>query len=63
MIKELPDDEEYYHCWLTALERISLMKSLVDESTLKSRHQAWDRAARATPHGKPITLGREELPT
>lgn len=60
VIKELGDEEEYYQCWLTALERISLAKGLVDNHTLSNRHDAWDRAARATPHGEPIELGREE---
>jgi len=30
---------------------------LTDE--LSERRDAWDRAARATPHGKPIVLGAE----
>ena len=25
-----------------------------------ARRDAWDRAARATPHGEPIVLGREK---
>jgi len=60
VIKEMPDDEEYYQCWLTALERISLAKGLIDGGALSERYNAWDRAARATPHGEPIELGREE---
>lgn len=60
VIKEFSDDEEYYLCWLTALERITDAKGLVDADNLINRYNAWDRAARATPHGEPIELGREE---
>lgn len=59
VIKEMPEDTEYYQCWLTALERISINKELVDDDSLSERHDAWDRAARATPHGKVIKLGVE----
>ena len=46
-------DEDYYRCWLVALER------LVDarEPGALARHRdAWARAAARTPHGKPIEL-------
>ncbi|MEP6355189.1 MAG: nitrile hydratase accessory protein [Hyphomicrobiales bacterium] len=60
VIKELDDEEEYYQCWLTTLERITSAKGLVDAGNLRDRYNAWDRAARATPHGEPIELGCEE---
>ena len=60
VIKEMPNDESYYQCWLTALERMTLQKGLVEERPLRERQGAWDRAARATPHGEPIVLGRDE---
>lgn len=59
VIKEMPADTEYYDCWLAALERISLEKKLVQRAALSERRDAWDRAARATPHGEPIELGRD----
>lgn len=61
VIKEMPNDESYYQCWLTALERMSLQKGLVEKEPLSERKSAWDRAARATPHGEPIVLGRDEI--
>jgi nitrile hydratase accessory protein len=58
-----PDDgDRYYQRWLAALERLASEKGLTSAAELLERKQAWDRAARATPHGKPIVLaasGRE----
>jgi len=51
--------EDYYLHWLSALETIVTRKALLDASQLHERRDAWDRAARATPHGEPIELGRE----
>lgn len=55
-------EDAYYHAWLNALEQLIAQKGLVGGGELDSRKQAWDRAARATPHGEPIVLGREEQP-
>ncbi len=52
--------KEYYLCWLSALEEIVAAKRLLDREELHRRKQAWDLAARATPHGEPIVLGREK---
>ncbi len=35
-------------------------RGLFTATDLAARHDAWDRAARATPHGEPIVLGRDE---
>ncbi len=51
--------EDYYHHWLSALERLSSVKGLTSAPELAERKEAWDRAARATPHGRPIVLGAE----
>jgi nitrile hydratase accessory protein len=51
--------DTYYSHWLNALERLAVEKGLLDRVTLSERRNAWDRAARATPHGQPIVLGRE----
>ena len=48
--------ETYYHHWLSALERMVAAKGLTTAAMLKSYHDAWDRAADRTPHGKPIAL-------
>jgi nitrile hydratase accessory protein len=48
--------DTYYSHWLTALERISTTKGLVTDDSLLRRRNAWDAAARRTPHGQPIEL-------
>ena len=49
---ELP----YYECWLAALERLLTTKGVAAAGELAALRDAWDRAARATPHGQPILL-------
>jgi nitrile hydratase accessory protein len=53
---EADDGSRYYDYWLAALERIVADKGLVARDELRARRDAWDRAARATPHGQPIVL-------
>ncbi|MEK9971134.1 MAG: nitrile hydratase accessory protein, partial [Ferrovibrio sp.] len=48
--------ETYYRHWLKALERLTVEKGAATTATLQAKAEAWDRAARATPHGQPITL-------
>lgn len=51
--------DTYYEHWLRALEKLIAEKGILATSELSDRRDAWDRAARATPHGEPIVLGRE----
>jgi nitrile hydratase accessory protein len=55
-----PDDtvDAYYEHWLTALEKLVEQKGALGHDERLARRDAWDRAARATPHGEPIVLGR-----
>ncbi len=48
----------YYENWLSALEQLAERKNLMTPLERQRRIQEWDRAARATPHGKPIELIR-----
>ena len=48
--------DTYYAHWLTALERIATAKGCVTPDGLSERRDAWDAAARRTPHGQPIGL-------
>jgi nitrile hydratase accessory protein len=50
------DGSTYYLHWLSALERIVVAKGASDAAGLADRRDAFDRAARATPHGQPILL-------
>jgi len=55
-----PDDgSRYYHCWLTALERLVVAKRLSDTAALMARKDAWAEAYQRTPHGKPVELENE----
>jgi nitrile hydratase accessory protein len=49
-------DDPYYRRWLAALERLVVEKGVVARDDLYERQAAWDRAARATPHGRPIMI-------
>jgi len=53
---EADDGTRYYEHWLAALEKIVAAKGLVSAPELATRKVEWDQAARATPHGQPITL-------
>ena len=53
---EEDDGHRYYHFWLAALEKLVADKRLILTDELLERKDAWDRAARSTPHGKPIEL-------
>lgn len=50
-----PDNgETYYRHWLNALERLAVEKGAATREALHEKAEAWDRAARTTPHGQPI---------
>lgn len=56
--REPDDGSHYYERWLAALESLVAAKQVVSGEELERRVHAWDQAARATPHGKPIELPR-----
>jgi nitrile hydratase accessory protein len=51
--------DRYYDHWLAALEKLVETKGALTRPERLERRDAWDRAARATPHGEPIVLGRD----
>lgn len=53
-----PDDdpENYYYHWMQALETITNLKGVIGITELIKRKDQWDKAAKSTPHGQPITL-------
>jgi nitrile hydratase accessory protein len=55
------DGSTYYRHWLRALETLLAAKGMISEPALAERRAAWDRAARATPHGQPILLENGDL--
>jgi nitrile hydratase accessory protein len=57
-----PDDgTTYYAHWLAALEAIIASKGVTDGAALEDRRAAFDRAAKATPHGEPVLLKNDPL--
>ena len=48
----------YYESWLAALEGLVEAKGVIGHDERHDRIDAWDEAAKATPHGKPIELRR-----
>jgi len=53
--------ETYYRHWLAALERILREKGVADGATLARCRDAWEHAARRTPHGSPLALQPEDF--
>lgn len=46
----------YYDHWLAAFEKLLTASGIADPDQLADLRNAWDRAARSTPHGQPIEL-------
>jgi nitrile hydratase accessory protein len=53
--------QTYYRHWLAAIERLVAEKGVASDAALAERRDAWDRAAHATPHGRPILLENDPL--
>src|SRR5215469_15390671 len=51
--------DTYYQHWLNALERLIAEKGVADRAMQSRYRDAWERAAEATPHGRPIELKAE----
>lgn len=50
------DGSDYYDRWLRALEKLLARKGIAAAAEVDALAAAWERAAHATPHGKPILL-------
>ena len=48
--------DTYYEHWLAALETLVIVKGAGSAEDLERTRDAWDHAARRTPHGQPIEL-------
>ncbi len=53
------DGHDYYACWLRALEKLLAAKGVAPAQDVDRFAAAWQRAAHATPHGKPILLAND----
>ena len=55
--------EDYFGCWLNALETLLTEKGVATRSELTELAAAWREAYRRTPHGQPVRLdGRAAEP-
>ena len=48
--------EDYFLCWLNAVETLAERKALASRAELAGIQDAWREAYRTTPHGKPVRL-------
>jgi len=55
------DGSDYFDCWVASLSQILATKGVTDGETILSLQQSWQRAAEATPHGRPIELVNDPL--
>lgn len=55
------DGSDYYTRWLAALERLLAEKGFAGRDEVDAMASAWERAAQATPHGKPILLENDPV--
>ena len=56
------DGHDYYEHWLAALEKLLSRKDVAGKGEVDELAAAWERAAHATPHGKPILLENDPGP-
>ncbi|MGO4736115.1 nitrile hydratase accessory protein [Bosea sp. 2KB_26] len=50
------DGSDYYERWCEALEHLLIAKGLASHEGVDALAASWERAAEATPHGRPILL-------
>ena len=55
------DGSDYFDCWVAALSGLVAAKGVADGEAILALQQSWQRAAEATPHGRPIELGNDPL--
>jgi nitrile hydratase accessory protein len=55
------DGQDYYERWLAALEKLLAAKGFAATADVDALADAWQRAAHATPHGKPILLENDPV--
>ncbi len=55
------DGSDYFDCWVTALSGLLVAKGVADGEAILALQESWQRAAEATPHGRPIELENDPL--
>ena len=54
--KNLDGSNDYFSCWLNALEEILIEKKISNQNTLILLKEEWTQAYLSTPHGKPVNI-------
>ncbi|MDQ0454860.1 nitrile hydratase accessory protein [Rhizobium paknamense] len=57
------DGSDYFDAWVAALTALLITKGFADAETVLALQQSWQRAAEATPHGRPILLENDPART
>ena len=52
----LDGSNDYFSCWLNALEEILIIKKISNQKTLMQLKEDWTQAYLSTPHGKPVHI-------
>jgi nitrile hydratase accessory protein len=52
----IDNQETYYNCVLSALERLVAEHSEIDQQAMLGKRQDWEQAYLSTPHGQPVRL-------
>ncbi|EPE97629.1 nitrile hydratase accessory protein [Rhizobium grahamii] len=55
------DGSDYFDCWVAALSAMLVKLGVADADMIIDLQRSWQRAAEATPHGKPIELANDPL--
>ncbi|MFL5018038.1 MAG: nitrile hydratase accessory protein [Rhizobium sp.] len=53
------DGSDYFDCWMAALSDLIVSRGIANADTILALQQSWQRAATATPHGRPIELSND----
>ncbi|MFB2550814.1 nitrile hydratase accessory protein [Ensifer soli] len=51
------DGSDYFESWVAALGALLVERGVASDETIRQLAADWQRAAEATPHGRPIRLG------
>jgi hypothetical protein len=57
--RELNGGDDYFHCWLEALEAMLDRLGHADPAAVEEVRAQWEAAYLATPHGAPVRLGAD----
>ena len=55
------DGSDYFDCWVAALSELLVSRGVADTAVIVDLQKSWQRAAEATPHGRPIELANDPL--